>query len=437
MAGVRDSGLFKTGTYPKGINNVADEGDMPKDEFGKRPIALREADNVDFDRVGNPRRRRGQARFFNGTLTHSLWSHDDLPFGLFVDDGVLHSLDAELQAQDLGVDVGGLPVSYALIGGRVYWSNAMLCGMLTPTLQPRAWSPEQPAGQPAAAAIPGFGLPKGTYQVAITFSDVLGRESGTGVAVVVEVPDDYGIELTAIPQPVDSNHTINIYLSDANDQGLRLHSTVFAGVTTFQLAQQARGILLATQMLVNMPAGHIVRGWNGRHLVARGNELFWSPVLRHGLMDPLRNRVIFTHKVDMMEPIGGGTGAAGVFVGVGQRTVWLDGSDPNKFSQRIVNSAGVVPHSSMTVSGSVFGYDSPDPVVIWLSRKGHYCVGHAGGKVDVLKLGEAVVDSAQSAAVMLRQEKGIQQIVTSLRGARQQGFAIRDHAVAHIIHTPP
>ena len=436
MAGVRDSQLFKTGTWPKGINNVADEGDMPTDEFGKRPIALREADNVDFDTVGHPRRRRGQTRFFNGTLTHSLWSHDDLPFGLFVDDGELHSIDVTLQTQSLGIDVGGLPVSYDLIGGRIYWSNTMLCGMLTTQLQAHAWSPEQPAGQPSAVAVTGYGLPKGTYQVAVTFADALGRESGTTVAIPVEVPDDHGIQLDAIPQPVDSSHTINIYVTDANDQGLRLHSTLFAGITSFVVAQQSRGILLATQMLMPMPAGHIVRGWNSRHLVARGNEVFWSPVFRHGLVDPLRNRAIFTHKVDMMEPIGGGTGAAGVFVGVGERTIWLDGSDPNKFSQRVVSGAGVVPRSSMTVSGSVFGFDSPDPVVIWLSRKGHYCVGSPGGKVTVLKLGEAVVDNAQSAAVMLRQEKGIQQIVTSLRGARKQGFAIRDRAVAHIIHTP-
>ena len=436
MAGVPDGKLFKTGTWPKGINNVADEGDMPTDEFGKRPLALREADNVDFDQAGHPRRRRGQARFFNGTLTHSLWGHHDLLFGLFVDDGELHSLDATLQSQSLGIMVGGLPVSYDLIGERIYWSNAQLCGMLTTQLQPHAWSPEQPSGQPVVEAVAGYGLPKGIYQVAVTFTDVLGRESGTTLAQQIEVPDDNGIQLTAIPQPADTSHTINVYVTDANDQGFRLHSKLFAGITSFVIAQQARGVLLATQMLVPMPAGHIVRGWNSRHLVARGNEVLWSPVFRHGLVDPLRNRAIFTHKVDMMEPIGGGTGAAGIFVGVGERTIWLDGTDPDKFSQRVVASAGVVPRSSMVVSGSVFGFDSPDPVVVWLSRKGHYCVGHPGGKITVLKLGEAVVDSAQSAAVMLRQEKGIQQIVTSLRGASPQGLAIRDYAVAHVIHTP-
>lgn len=137
---VRDEDLRPGGPWPLGINNVATEGALPKDEDGI-PRALREADNVDIDAAGWFRRRRGSGRFRPGALTHSLWSHELLQHGLFVDAGQLHALYEDERTEALGVDVGLEPLSYALIGDRTFFSNTTTCGILDIDLQPGDWAP--------------------------------------------------------------------------------------------------------------------------------------------------------------------------------------------------------------------------------------------------------------------------------------------------------
>lgn len=432
MAGVPDDGLVKAGPWPAGVNNLAKEGLLPEG-------ALREADNIDLDKAGYAGRRVGYLRSYAGTLVHSLWSHDHLDFGLFVDSGQLHAIRADESVEALGITVGDQPLSYALINDRVFWSNAVACGLLTLDLQAWEWAAQQPDGQPDAAPEPGYGLHPGQYQVAITYTDALGRESGSTLAVVVDVPEGHGIRLASIPMPADLTATpiTNIYLTDANDQVLRLHSSQPSGMSIAVIGQQAKGRAISTQLLRAMPAGHIVRSGSGRQFVARLREVLWSPSLRYGMLDPARNRIRYPDAIDMMEPVGSGTPGAGVFVAAGKRTVWLGGADPQAFTQTIAHSSGVVPGSSMTVSAAVLGLERSDDVLVWLARNGHFCVGLPGGQVMQLKLGEAVVNDASRAAVMFREHDGLQQLVAALRGSRKQGLAIADKLVAHVIHEDP
>src|SRR3546814_3109192 len=129
MAGVNDRGLQGVGPWPAGINNLAKEGRLPTNENG-RPVALREADNIDIDRDGFVSRRGGSDRFHDGSLSHSLWSHDELPFGLFVDEGELRTVDPDGTVAGLGVAMGAMPVSYELFGDRVLFCNPMASGLV-------------------------------------------------------------------------------------------------------------------------------------------------------------------------------------------------------------------------------------------------------------------------------------------------------------------
>ncbi|HRO60513.1 MAG TPA: hypothetical protein PK177_15325, partial [Burkholderiaceae bacterium] len=227
MAGVRDGQLYKAGPWPRGVNNTAEEGALPENEYGTRPIALREAVNVDLTAQGRPRRRRGYAPAMSGALAHSGWRDSALPFGLYVDGGALKAVFDDLTTQDLGVDVGNAPVSYARINDRVFFSNNSVSGLITPDLQAWSWAPECPLGQPACAAATGYSLDKGMYQVAVTFTDLLGRESGAALAVQLDVGQDGGIELSNIPQPLDpvATPTVNFYATGADDQVLRLYTS--------------------------------------------------------------------------------------------------------------------------------------------------------------------------------------------------------------------
>lgn len=431
MAGVRDRELGALGPWPAGINNVAGEDGLPVTEDGAA-IALRDAQNVDLDKSGWPRRRRGQELIHAGNLSHSLWSDDELEFGLYVDGGVLHALFADESRESLGVEVGSLPVSYALVNDRIFFTNRAVSGLVTMSLEVADWAPEQPGGVPNVASMAGYSLTRGQYQVAVTFTDLLGRESGCGRAVAIELADESGIQLTSIPQPGNPSATplVNVYCTGPNDQVLRLATTIPAGITSGLIGSPAEGRALTTQFLVPLPAGQIVRHVNGRQFVAVGREVLYSEPMRYGLYHPVRNRIRFTKDVDLLEPAGN----EGLFVASGKRTYWLGGRDPGEFSQRIARMAGAVPGSGTRVPSNILGLETTEDVPVWLARSGHFCVGLPSGGIVVLKDGEAVVPSADRAAVMLRQQGGIQQLVAALRGPRAQGLAFGDRAVAHVIY---
>ncbi|HRP74488.1 MAG TPA: hypothetical protein PKZ27_02770 [Rhodocyclaceae bacterium] len=435
MAGVRDGQLYKAGPWPRGVNNTAEEGALPENEYGTRPIALREAVNVDLTAQGRPRRRRGYAPAMSGALAHSGWRDSALPFGLYVDGGALKAVFDDLTTQDLGVDVGNAPVSYARINDRVFFSNNSVSGLITPDLQAWSWAPECPLGQPACAAATGYSLDKGMYQVAVTFTDLLGRESGAALAVQLDVGQDGGIELSNIPQPLDpvATPTVNFYATGADDQVLRLYTSAPSMTAHGVIADRADGRPLLTQHLQPLPPGGIVRGGHGRQWVARFDQLYWSAPLRYGLFNPARDRMRFDAPIDMLEPIGDGAGGAGVFAAAGDKTYWYSGADPHGFSQVIVAHQGVVPGSSLVLPGDAVGMDTAAPVATWLGKDGVHYVGTPGGSVAALTSG-VVVDSADRAAVFYREQGGVAQLVAALRGPRPQSMAVTDRAYAHIVH---
>ena len=441
MAQIPESRLPKAGPWPQGINNLAPEGAMPLNEFGTRPLALREAENVDISKEGRVTRRRGYDDVLDAaTLVHSLWSDPTLGFGLFVDDGALFVLNADESVRDLGVHVGALPLSYTLINDRIYYSSAVACGLLTPDLQAWSWAPESPAGQPNVTAVTGYGLFAGAYQVAVTFVDALGRESGTPRAVQVEVPENHGLQLSDIPVPLDTLQTplVNVYLSDANDTVLRRYTTLPAGVTALLISMQvgANSPMLDTQHLTPLPPGQIVRGHNGRQYVADGKYLRWSETMRYGLTKAASNVINFGSEITLLEPCGAGDGSAGLYLGTKDQVFWLAGRDPATFEKRRSYAAGVIPRTAVYVPGAVIGANDFDYVPVWLANDGQYCVGKAGGSVSPLNVGRAVVDNASAGASMFVGEAGRNQVVTSLRGAQRQGLAVSDRAVAHVVHTP-
>lgn len=432
---ISDRGLLSSGPWPQGINNLAKEGLLPGDENGNI-LALREASNVDVSAEGQLSRRQGYTQILPGTLSHSLWSHLDLSFGLFVDDGQLCVLHQDESADLLGLDVGHSPMSYALVGDRIYFSNGNARGMLLPDLSVADWAPAQPDGQPTLEALDEFGLDPGQYQVAITFTDALGRESGNVLAAaMVDIAAGGGIAVRNIPQPAAgaSVARINVYVTGPNDQVLRLAAAVSVGTQqmVIGLAAAGRSLPESLQYTRPLPAGSIVRKLGGRLLVVVGQEVLISEPQRFGQFHPVRSRLRFAAKIDLLEPIGDGDGA-GFYVAAGARTYWMSAgtSDPAQASQQIVQGVGAIPGSGLVIDAKQLGFDQQQPVVTWIARNGKWMAGLPGGMVTLLRDG-AVVDAADSAAVLYREENGIQQLVATMRGTRRQGLAVNDLAVAH------
>lgn len=409
-----------------GINNVQKEG-------ATTPATLREAINVDLDADGKLSRRAGTTPVAAGAAVHSLWSDPHLDFGLFADGEQFKALFSDERVESLGAGlVPGLPLSYERVNDQVFWSNGAQSGMVTIELDVVPWAAPEPAGQPTVgSAIATGGLSAGDYQVAISYRDERGRESGSTLAVEVAVPEGGGIALTNIPQPVnpDGIPTIRVYATAAGGSTLNHVVDLSAGTTSYTIGTGKRGKQLDTQFMVKMPPGHIVRAWNGRLLVARGRNLLWSGALRYGLYNPARNRTGFRDRLSVVAPVGEGDEmGAGVFVAAGHRTYWLGGGAPEAFRQKIAYPYGAVPGTELKVPANVFGLESTTEVSVWLASNGLFVAGLPGGIIVPFNTDQAVTDVGEAGASLFREMGGIRQFLTSIQAPTTPGLAVRDTA---------
>lgn len=434
MTAPTDKQLVTMAGWPAGIDNRSREQALQRDDQGKTVIALRDAENVDIDRQGKPKRRAGYTKVLAGQRVHSLWARDPFPFGLYVDGADLNALREDGSSFLIQSGMGAKAVSYDLVAGRVFWSNEQQTGSVTADGVPRPWGAPGPNGVPTVKGGGGIGgLSAGTYQIAVTFLTASGEESGASLAATADVPEGGGLTLTGIPQPPDASYRTRIYRSGANGDALHQAMDVPYGTTTLLLGVGRLGKLLETQFLEPMPAGHIVRAFNGRLYVACGNVVVWSEAMRYGLTRLAHNRIGTQTRVSLLEPVGGGDEAGGIYVASGHRTYFWAGTDPKAFGNRIAYPHGAVPGTALRVPANVFGIESTTEVAYWLASNGVGCLGLPGGTVVPLREDQAIAPSADSGASLYREGDGLKQVITTLVGAQERGLAIGDRVNCTVI----
>jgi hypothetical protein len=448
---VSDKQLVTTAAWPAGIDNLSPENDLTRDDKGKAVIAFRVGENVDLDKDGKARLREGRRQVLAGGLVHSLWRDGFWPFAMAVVDGVLTALYAGGQSFPILTGVTRyLPISYALVGERVFWSNGSDSGVVNIDGSPAPWGCPTPYGNPTLTESVGVGglisLDKSRYQIALTWVLGTGEESGALIGGVIAIDEGSGITLSDIPAPEDPNvRAVRVYISPA-DGDVFYHATdLTPGVPVALIGIGRRGKLLETQFLDRMPPGQIVRLLNGRLFVADGNTLCWSEALRYGLTDPVNNRLVLGGgDISMLEPVASGSDTPGLFIAAGKRVYWLGGNDPGVFNQVIVRPYGVVPGTSIKVPASVFGLEESTEVIYWMGTDGVACLGMPNGQVMPLKESQVVAPISQSGASMFRERNGIRQVVTAMQQAAPRGMAVGDSAVITVsrydgttLPTPP
>lgn len=429
MAG--ENKLPKTKSFP-GVFNVHPEESL---RFG----SLREAENVDL--IGDPelgikvRMRQGRKLFVDDPGAHSVFAEKGMPFGLYGNlAGELKAVFPDKTTQVLKSGIGIRDISCARINDRIFWTNGQFSGIVTLALDTLAWGVENPGRTPTCAPAASGGLDAGKYLVCCTFMDRWGRESGTGVPQVVDVEASGGIELSDIPQPVDTDVvTVRLYVSAANGEVCYHHHDVPVGTLDFLVTLKRKGKPLqpVQQMLFPMPAGHITRFLNGQHLVMRGKQLLMSPGLWFGQCNPSRGYIGFPARGDLMEPVGDSMDGAGVYVAAGDTTYFLTGTNlniPEQVSQRRVKSYGAIPGTCRRVDANLLGLEGmgSQPVPVWLSKSGQYYAGLPGGTIITLRQNDAVTDVGDKGATMFVESNGHRQLVTALKNARPSGLRITD-----------
>jgi len=397
--------------WQDGENNILDAVELPE-------TSLRRAVNFDIMDGGDLHRRRGRTLAYIGSIVpNTLFSNGKRV--LFVESSNLWELikgfDGVWNRMLFRTGVGNHAMAYLAKDDNIYWSNGILTGIIDSEGRDLPWGIRGPVEQPnIAGSDVGGTLDAGTYQVAVTFLDENGQESGTSASKVVEVTTDGGsILLTDIPTPVDGI-TIQVYCSSANGEGLYRVGRLLAGTPNYRITavSNVQTIRLQTQFGIKPPAGDVLEYHNGRIYIAEGNVVWYTDALRYGLVKPHRNFLQFPSPVTVMKSV-----ADGIYICADQ-TYWISGIDTNEFQQ-----VPVLPYGA--VKGTGINLPESDNVA-WFSEEG-LVIGGLEAQVTAVQEDKSAVSKFENGAMVFRKQRGLRQIIATLGSGTQSAMLAPDY----------
>lgn len=384
-----------------GINNR-----LPDHKLGTEDGAyLRNAINVDLTDAGTLQRRGGYARKILGTACHSLFEAAD-GRALFVDYDALFLAgpgeEGALSAVALLTGLTpGAPMSYAQVGDSVFISNGVEFWRIQGgAVLPHAVEP--PQWVPMLEAAAGGSLPAGRYQVVVTYRLDDGQETAPAERVQVTLTADGAVVVGGLPQAFPAGVAAAVlYMTACNGDAFYRVASVGPGAAPVSVpVLPDGGALCPTLNLRPLPPGRIVRAHMGRLLSASGPALFYSRPFASALFDPVRDYVLFPAPVTVVEPVPGGCYVCA------DKTYWLAGD---------VEQAALV---EVLPYGAAFGSGTrlrSRPGAAWWSDRGLVVAG-PGGEVQAVQDRAVAVTPAQAAAVLIREQGGINQAVAAAQG---------------------
>lgn len=398
--------------WPDGENNLLDAVELPL-------TALRRVVNYDVTNNGHLHRRKGTTIVHTGTVVpNTLWSNEQRV--LFVESNNLWELVKDLagawNAMLVRVGVGNNAMHYLDVNRNIYFTNGIITGMLDPDGRDLPWGIQGPHEQPTVeAAGAGGTLIAGDYQVAVTFLDDDGQESGTGLSEIVTITTDAGsILLSDIPTPIDGV-TVQVYCSSPNGEGLYRVGQAIGGSTQFRITtvDNVQTIKLQTQFGIKPPPGSILEYHNGRIYIADGKIVWFTDALRYGLVKPSRNYLQFPSEVTVIKAV-----ADGIFICADQ-TYWISGVDTNEFQQ-----VPILPYGG--VRGTGINLPESDNVA-WFSPQG-IIIGGLEAQITAIQEDRSAVSEFENGAMVFRKRKGLRQFIATLGAGIQSEFLAQDYA---------
>lgn len=417
MAGVPTSELLSLSKFPGGIDNLSHENSVNS----KR---LRAAVNVDIDDAGRLSRRDGYVLDQSIPGLHSLFSEPRFPYMVFADATKLYASDANGTRTEIANIVRNATFSYVFDGVELRYSNGTDCGIITAFGKYKPWSAPMPSGQPTVEvnALAG-GLNAGDYQVAITFTDAYGRESGSHAATFVTVSANGGLLLRDWPEQPAEVTNVRVYVTEANGDMLYLADTFAAPIATpVLIGKRILGRALETMFLTPMPAGRFLCVQNGVLFCEVNGVLCWSETLNYGLTKRHENWARY-NEINMIAAAG----QNGLFIAAEKRTFFQRGETPAVWTRNIVSASSAVPYSMAYVQASDLDLEIEGLVPVWLDQKGELITGMPDGTIARLHkdyfLGP---QNAEQGASIMRHAKGIRQFVVASKGGTTVAAGAKD-----------
>lgn len=367
---------------------------------------VRHLRNCDVRSSGKIQRRQGYTKVVSDTNPHSLYSDGHVT--LYVSQGVLKRLDGTAISV-VDANWGEAPTVYAERAGEVFFSNGLKTGRWANGY--KSWGVENPPRQPALDALPTGGLHPGTYQVAITWRDALGIESGTPLNSQITVSEGGGIMLSDFPTPPIYVDTVSVYVSGADGTELYLDNDYPAWTTTVVIEQDQRSIPLETEFMQPMPPVERVCLQASRFYGAIGPALYVTQPFNPYLTN--LDGVLFESPITALLPV-----TDGVYV-VTERKAYF------------MQFEGDVPQRrELTYHGAVRGAVAVDPIlpgVLWVGDKG-LMRGLPGGENQNITDAHLALPKAEQGAMTIREVDGERYAIFSLRGLTANPLSAADWA---------
>lgn len=393
----------------RGINNRREPTRLA--DGGEGATFLYGADNVDIDAQGYVKRRVGATRALAGAW-HSAWDNDG-KFGFAIVDDVLTRLEpngAGLDQVAIRAGMSRAEVSYSLgADGAVYWTNgAEIRRMLE--REDRAIATPPLTSAPVLSLTAGA-LPAGRYLYTLTVQGEDGESPAT-VVQQLDVPEGGGLALSDV---LLDGLAVNLYLSGPNGELLGLAQTSTDGRFSV-LAPQETGRRCATIETAVMPAGSIVRHFNGRMVVAAGRMLYFSQPYRYGLYEPAAGYIPLPDDITVVEPCD-----SGIYI-CADKTYWLPDFNASRLSELL--PYGALAGSSVRSPAAKAAY--------WQSPRGLVMADMAGG---VQNLQEAAIafGPAVRGVSLYRAFDGMQHVISTRAGAEASVAVARSYMDAEIV----
>lgn len=411
------------GPFNLGVNNRRAETDLRVTGRTRADSGafLRAGVNVDVTAEGRLRRRGGYAQVVAGTECHSLWTNAAGTRGFYVDGSDLIEITGAASAPSTRVIRSGMPlgrqVSFAEMAGSVYYTNGVDIGRLDAGAA-AALGPQTPNVNPTVSVGAGA-LPTGVYQLCFSYLDAAGRESATTHPAAVEVGANASITLSGLPAGWPSGVTHMVVGMTAANGSVLMRAFVLAApaVSLPILSPPTLGARCTTVLLADMPPGHIVRGANGRLLVANGAALYYSEPFAPALRNPAKNYIPFPARVTLVEPC-----ERGVYVAA-DRTYWLAGDIA------AAELLEVLPYGAVEGTGCA----SPDRKSAWWMSPRGTVIGNAEGAVENVQEKNLVLPRATHGASLFAERDGMKQALASLFNPHLTPAAARSYMDAEIV----
>lgn len=389
----------------KGLNNV-----LPPERTGSE--YLKEAMNIDIDKSGGIRKRKGYTKVISGDF-HSLWSTHDKSRCFAVKDGDLVEIYSDYTTDIVLSSIGEDKISFEEVDGEIYYITDSITGIISKS-GIRSFGLERPLHSPTLSI--GIGsLSAGVYQIAVTYIDSDMRESGTGRASQITVGTNQGISLSNIPVSTDSNITgVRIYCTTPNGEVLYLQDTVANGITSYTITGVRESVTpLKSFNIFKAPSGQILRHAHGRMWIAKDNILHYSEPFAYDWWKYSSNFFVFEERIRAVMPTEDGLWVAS------DRLYYLSGKSPDRMNRSEREPVKVVEGSDIKIPGSYIFIENTPIGYKWIftTDKGVFVAFNDGIVLNMTEQNVSLPEALDGTGLFI-QEGGINRYLSILREKR-------------------